>query len=201
MCPFYAIVALQNIATFVECTEKDERNKFTSQAFTFCPTWPFIGDSCSVHFRHGVPRLCWDKSGPRGIPRFTPFNQSLPLEDLPIIAYVTVCVSAREMAVFHSSGAPTRMWKCDLSKAYRRAGRQKLDWWKQGRITHQGCTLDFRGQFGDASQPNYANRIWFHAVWVARRLLRDLDQLFPVCDPVLLAWVYGSTPYPLTMVL
>ena len=121
LCP-PAISAIKAIATFVECTDEDEALGFTSKPFPFCPTWPFIGDSCSVHWRNDKPRLCWDKSGPRQIPSFIPFNDSLPLDDLPIIVYVTIRTSTREMAIFASSGFECRMWKADLSKAYRRGG-------------------------------------------------------------------------------
>ena len=137
-----AVSALKLIAAFVSCTEKDISEGFTSQPYTFCPTWPFVGDACSVHERNGKPRLCWDKSGPRKIPSFTPFNKTLPLDDLPVIVFVSIATSTREMAIFHSSGAPTLMWSCDLSSAYRVGGRQNCDVWKQGRITHRGCTVD-----------------------------------------------------------
>ena len=186
---FPAVTALHNIAVVAECTDKDEKLGFTSEPFEFCPTWPFIGDAVSVHWRNQAARLCWDKSGPRKVPGWRPFNERLPLEDLPIIAYVTITHSARDVAVWDSSGLEVRMFKCDLSKAYRRAGRQRSDIWKQGRVTMRGCTVDFRGQFGDASQPNTANRTWQFCVWVARRLIRALEALFPAVDPLLLAWI------------
>ena len=188
LCP-PAVSALQAIATFVTSTEKDLRNGFTSPPFSFCPTWPFIGDSCSVHWRHEKARLCWDKSGPRKIPSFSPFNETLPLDSLPSLVFVNIATSCRELAIFASSGAPVRMWKFDLSKAYRRGGRQLADVWKQGRVTHLGCTVDWRGQFGDASQPNLSNRIWGQCLWVTRKLILALDELFPSRDPVVCAWV------------
>ena len=188
LCP-PAVSALKLIAAFVTCTEKDISEGFTTHPYPFCPTWPFVGDSCSVHERNGKHRLCWDKSGPRKIPSFTPFNKTLPLDDLPVIVFVSIATSTREMAIFHSSGAPTLMWSCDLSNAYRQGGRQRCDIWKQGRITHRGCTVDWRGQFGDASQCNTANRVWSHCLWVARKLILALDDFFPPRDEVVLAWM------------
>ena len=62
--------------------------------------------------------MTWDKSGPRGIPSFRPFNQTLPLDDLPIIVYVSVSCLAHDAAVLAASGAPVLLWAFDLSKAY-----------------------------------------------------------------------------------
>ena len=172
------ISTLHAVAVFAKEMIKAREAGFISDFFVFCPSWPFVGDPITIAWRKDKPRLCWDKSGPR-VPYFTPFNSSLTLADLPIICYVSIACLSRDAAILASSKAEVLVWGGDLNKFYRQSGRQRADVWKQGVISPQGCSFDDRCQFGDADQCNHQNRHAFHGIWILRRLIKCLDDLFP----------------------
>ena len=182
------ISALEAAAVFAQEMEKSHSAGFISDFFLFCPTWPFVGDPITIAWRKDKPRLCWDKSGPR-CPFFTPFNHSLTLSELPIVCYVSIACLSRDAAILSSSGAEVKLWGGDLEKFYRRSGRQHSDIWKQGVISPQGCSIDHRCQFGDADQCNQQNRHAFHGIWILRRLIACLDDLFLSRCPTVLRFI------------
>lgn len=182
------VSALKAISVFAAEMNKSLKEGFISDFFVFCPTWPFVGDPITIAWRNDKPRLCWDKSGPR-VPSFIPFNSTLDRVELPIICYVSIACLARDAAILSVSRAEVKLWGGDLSKFYRRSARQRCEVWKQGVISPQGCSVDFRCQFGDADQCNEQNRHAFHGIWIVRRLMKCLDDFFPSRDPLVLAYI------------
>ena len=126
--------ALEFLSVFSAEMEKAHSKGFVSDFFSFCPTWPFVGDPITIAWRNDKPRLCWDKSGPR-VPRFIPFNSSLTLSELPVVCYVSISCLSRDAAILASSGAEVKLWAGDLDAFYRKSGRQNADLWKQGVIS------------------------------------------------------------------
>ena len=182
------VSALHAMAVFAAEMRKAHKAGYTSDFFAFCPTWPFVGDPITIAWRKDKPRLCWDKSGPR-MPLFQPFNASLDLDALPLIAYVSISCLARDAAILASSKHEVVVWGGDLEKFYRKSGRQRSDVWKQGVVSPQGSSVDWRCQFGDAAQCNEQNRHAFHGIWILRRVIRCLDDLFPSRSPIVIQFI------------
>ena len=182
------VSALHAMAVFAEEMRKAHKAGYISDFYSFCPTWPFVGDPITIAWRKDKARLCWDKSGPR-MPLFTPFNASLDMDSLPIIAYVSISCLARDAAILASSDFEVVVWGGDLEKFYRKSGRQRSDAWKQGVVSPLGSSVDWRCQFGDAAQCNGQNRHAFHGIWILRRVIRCLDDLFPSRSPIVVAFI------------
>ena len=186
--------ALRHIAVMAKALHKDASSGWVEWSPFFVPTWPYVGDACGVVWRGGKPRLCWDKSGARRVPNFIPFNRALPMDELPIIVYLSVgdvCLMIAIMLVPVHANRDARdagsthvvlqllVGLFDLRSAYRVIGRQRADLWKQGVIWVDAASLDGRLQFGDASACNTFNRTTNYGVWRARRRLAYIDSTYP----------------------
>jgi hypothetical protein len=182
---------------------KDAVAGFTEWSREFVPTWPFIGDACGIAWRNGKGRLCWDKSGPRNIPHYVPFNKTLPMDRLPVIVYLSVTdvceVIALMLVPVHmleaaraacSAVEDLHVLGClfDLLSAYRVIGRQRRDVWKQGVIWFDMASLDSRLQFGDSSACNTFNRSSNYGVYKARQRIEYVTREYPTRHPLLIQW-------------
>jgi hypothetical protein len=201
-----------DIAVMCKQLAADATAFWTVWSAEFLPVYPYIGDACGVAWRNAKARLCWDKSGPRKIPHFMPFNRCLPMGDLPVIAYLAVTdvctvvaimlvpVHAADAAIaaFHLASSPSPppppllrvlLALFDLQSAYRVNGRQLRDVWKQGVVWFDMASIDLRVQFGDASACNTFNRSSYYGVHRARRRIAYVNESYPPRHPFLISWM------------
>lgn len=150
--------------------------------------WPQRCCPTSMVERKGSWRLCHDLSWPH--PDMVEGVMSPNAEDAPImiVTFVRVTHLGRAIAIMMLAGLPVKVWKFDLSKAYKRLGQQRASHWRRTTWSDQGSqTLD-RVPFGGADGPSFFTRHSNFIIFVIRREIEYADQCYPPRDARVVAY-------------
>ena len=152
-------------------------------------TWPTRVQPTSMVERRGSWRLCHDMSWP---PSGSADGVESPNDAdywVLVVAFCVLSQLALAAMIFVAAGLPVKLFKFDLSKAYKRTGEQRASTWR--RVTWSDLrsqTLD-RTCFGQRNGPESFSRQSTSMVFVMRRELAFMCECYPSRDPRVVAFV------------
>jgi hypothetical protein len=168
-----------------------------SRATSDLPFWPMRANAYSMveEVRGGVTkhRMTIDLSWPRpelgtGVEAV---NDAIDRSEWPVLKLLRASQLAESAAILQTSGAPVKVWSFDCEAYYRKVGRQRGEIWRNCYAVAEGTVVDEREQFGDASAAVKCCRMSNYLAWLVQRAMREVDMLYPPCDPAVLAWLHG----------
>ena len=150
-------------------------------------SWPQRCQPTSMVYRKESWRLCHDMSWPQSDPLVQSPNDADV--DVMLIAFMLLRQFASSIGIFCSSGLPVKVWKGDLSKAYKRTGEQSANMWRRTCYGPQRSqTLDVIC-FGQRDGPASFTRQTDFMVHVITVELEYADACYPPIDPAVVAFL------------
>ena len=150
-------------------------------------SWPQRCQPTSMVERHGAWRLCHDMSWPPSHPDVESPNDADV--DVMLIVFMQLRHFASSISIFIVSGLPVKVWKGDLSKAYKRTGQQNASMWRRTCYGMQRSqTLDVIC-FGQRDGPASFTRQTHFMVHVVTVELEFADASYPPVDAAVLAFL------------
>lgn len=186
--------ALQYYAQLKSKLAKDAARGWSSTGWQL-PFWPVRANAYSMveEERGGVTkhRMTIDLSWPRpelglGVEAV---NDAIDRSGWPAVGLLRASQLAESAAILRTSGAPVKVWSFDCEAYYRKVGRQRGEIWRNCYAVADGVVVDEREQFGDASAAVKCCRMSNYLAWLVRRAMRDVDTLYPPCEPGVLDWL------------
>ena len=149
--------------------------------------WPQRLQPSQLAERNGAFRLCHDLSWQSEDSHVLSPND----EDYPImiVEFVRLHHLGRAIAIQSTSGVQVRVFKFDLSKAYKRTAQQAMSLWHRTTLSSVGLsqTLD-RVAFGQGDGPANFSRQTNFFIFIMRNELEYSEACFPTRDPAVVAW-------------
>jgi hypothetical protein len=189
--------AMKHPKEFEEMNQRDIANNFVSAGNEFPEFWPTYVDPMNLVIQKGNPRATIDKTmqlSSSGHPK--PVESYNDLLDLAAeravvgkLSLPTTSVFARGSAILLSCGLKVKGGKFDLSKFYRRQGKQMAHVWQSGRVLETLFGHDFRVNFGEADAPDHTCRLTDALTFCVRSELRRLDREYPSKAPRVVEWL------------
>ena len=149
--------------------------------------WPQRLQPSQLAERNGAFRLCHDLSWQsEDSPVLSPNDGDNPIM---IVEFVRIHQLGRAIAIQSTSGVPVRVFKFDLSKAYKRTAQQAMSLWHRTTLSPGGLsqTLD-RVAFGQGDGPANFSRQTNFFIFIMRNELEYSEACYPPCDPAVVAW-------------
>ena len=152
-------------------------------------SWPQRCQPTSMVNRHDSWRLCHDMSWPPPDSEVRSPNDADI--DVMLIAFMQLRQYASSISIFIVSGLPVKVWKGDLSKAYKRTGQQNASMWRRTCYgLERSQTLDVIC-FGQRDGPASFTRQTSFMVHVVTVELDYADACYPPVDPAVIAFLFA----------
>ena len=149
--------------------------------------WPQRMQPSQLAERNGSFRLCHDLSWASEIGQFLSPNDA----DSPImiVEFVRLQHLGQAIAIQSTSGVPVKVFKFDLSKAYKRTGQQSMSLWQRTTLSSTGHsqTLD-RVAFGQTDGPANFSRQTNFFIFIMRSELEYSEACYPPKNSAVVAW-------------
>ena len=127
-----------------------------------------------------------DHTHPFGSPFST--NAGIDVADLPEFKLGSGVKYARMVGIFHSAGAPIRVWKRDAKSAFRQIPICPGDLWKCALSWRSGAAVDERLCFGIKIGPNKFQRLMLVLIRDFMSRVGKFDAEHPTKDGRIIAW-------------
>ena len=152
-------------------------------------SWPERCQPTSMVERNGAWRLCHDMSWPHpgdidGVT--SPNDAELDVRRVQFAAFTQLADAASSMLV---AGAPLKLFKCDLPKAYKQNGQQRVTLWARSALGPGGFSqTQDRVAFGQTDGPEvFSGQTDVHC-FLLKREFAYAEACYPPQDGAVLAW-------------